>query len=266
MQREPFAGFFDDAALFPPGNAPMGDAVPAHIAYRNTWFAELVGPFLCPDGRLAELRSIVGPLSATESLETGLIVPGGSAGVAAAVREVAADPRLRLAGIEVKADAGGVGTAIAAFDAELPTGALGYVEVARGSGLEASLDALAEAGYRPKFRTGGLVASAFPSEDELGAFIVACRQRQLTFKLTAGLHHAVRHTAEFEHHGFLNVLVATMADNPAEILARRDGEALAKELTPDDIVEARRTFGSLGTCSIAEPVDDLRALGFLPEE
>jgi len=280
MEREPFAGFFDDAALFPPGNAPMGDAVPAHIAYRNTWFAELVGPFLCPDGRLAELRSIVGPLSPTESLETGLIVPGGSAGVAAAVRVVAADPRLELAGIEVKADAGGVGTAIAAFDAELPRGALGYVEVARGPGLEASLDALAEAGYRPKFRTGGLVASAFPSEDELAAFIVACRQRQLTFKLTAGLHHAVRHTAgggggprgcgagsdSFEHHGFLNVLVATLADDPAEILARRDGEALAKELTPDDIVEARQTFGSFGTCSIAEPVDDLRALGFLAQE
>lgn len=268
MELEVFAGFFDDAALFPPGNAPMGDAVPAHLMYREAWFAEMVGPFLCPDGRLAELSTILGAFEESESLETGLIVPGGSAGVATAVRTVEADPRMRLVGIEVKADADGVGSAIAALDAELPDGAVGYVEVPRGPALEAALDELAEAGYRPKFRTGGLVPEAFPSEAELAAFIAACTKRRLTFKLTAGLHHAVRHTTEFEHHGFLNVLAAVAASikgsaNVAATLARRDGEALAGELTPDDIAIGRAAFTSFGTCSVAEPIDDLVALGLV---
>ena len=64
----------------------------------------------------------------------------------------------------------------------------------------------------PKFRTGGLAAELFPTPAELAAVICACRDRNLRFKLTAGLHHAVRHTdpaTGFVHHGFLNVLIAS---------------------------------------------------------
>ena len=48
-------GLFDDAALFPPGNAAMPDAVAGHAGYRQAWYAGLVGRFVCPAGRLAEL-------------------------------------------------------------------------------------------------------------------------------------------------------------------------------------------------------------------
>ena len=68
------------------------------------------------------------------------------------------------------------------------------------------------AGLRLKFRTGGLTADAFPSAAELAACIDAALDRETPFKCTAGLHHAVRHTdpeTGFEHHGFLNVLLAT---------------------------------------------------------
>ncbi len=51
-----FSGLFDDAALFPPVDAPMTAAVPAHRALRED-FGELVGPFIVPATRLDELAS-----------------------------------------------------------------------------------------------------------------------------------------------------------------------------------------------------------------
>ena len=72
---------------------------------------------------------------------------------------------------------------------------------------------MAEAELRLKFRTGGLEAAAFPPSEVLAGWIDAALDRETPFKCTAGLHRAVRHTGEdgFEHHGFLNVLVATGA-------------------------------------------------------
>src|SRR5204862_5582864 len=93
---------------------------------------------------------------------------------------------------------------------------LAYAEIPLTWGLTAALDTVAEARaagvpIAPKFRTGGLAAELFPTPVELAAVICACRDRGLPFKLTAGLHHALRHTdpeTGFIHHGFLNVLVA----------------------------------------------------------
>jgi len=65
-------------------------------------------------------------------------------------------------------------------------------------GVLGALDTIAEArrGGAPilaKFRTGGLAAELFPSPSDLAAVIVACHERGVPFKLTAGLHRAVRH-------------------------------------------------------------------------
>ena len=38
------SGLVDDAALFPPGNAPMAEAVPSHLRFREQSFAELFEP------------------------------------------------------------------------------------------------------------------------------------------------------------------------------------------------------------------------------
>jgi hypothetical protein len=124
----------------------------------------------------------------------------------------------------------------------------------------------------PKFRTGGLAAELFPTPVELAAVICACRDRDLPFKLTAGLHHALRHTdpeTGFLHHGFLNVLAGAIlaadgaeAVDVAELLATTDAVPLV------EAVRARLAFDrplwiGYGTCSIAEPLEDLRRLGLL---
>ena len=93
-----FQRLVDDAALFPPGNAPMAAAVPAHLRRPAEPFAALVGPFLCPASRVAELRSA---LPADARMAVGLIVDTGLDSVAEAVAGVRGDERLELRMVEV---------------------------------------------------------------------------------------------------------------------------------------------------------------------
>jgi hypothetical protein len=127
-----------------------------------------------------------------------------------------------------------------------------------------------------KLRTGGESADAFPDEGRLATALEDSLQQDLRFKLTAGLHHAVRHTdpvTGFEHHGFLNVVVAVHAalsgsGDLAAWLAERDVSVVAAAVAELDEAArgvVRSRFLSLGTCSITEPVDDLRSLGLLEE-
>jgi len=102
--------------------------------------------------------------------------------------------------------------------------------------------------------------------------------RQIPFKCTAGLHHAVRGTdqaAGLEQHGFLNVLLAVGAaaadasvTESAAILAERDPAKVTeavRALDPDAAAEIRWLFTSFGTCSTEEPVADLVGLGLLSQ-
>ncbi|MBB5490528.1 hypothetical protein [Nocardiopsis metallicus] len=276
-----YRALFDDAALFPPGNAPMGEAIPAHRAHRASRRAPYVGPFLVADARLAELRTVLSRDQAHgEPLALVVTVPGGADGLAAAVDAVRSDPALSLAGVEVAAAPGEAADTAAAVvkamagDGGEP-GADGYVEVARGEKATADIEALVGTGAHAKFRTGGVRAEAHPSETELAALLAAAIGAGVSFKCTAGLHHAVRHTTAegFEQHGFLNVLLAThillsggTAADAAEVLADRDGRALAARvagLTSEQVERVRSSFRSFGTCSIVEPLDDLVVLGAL---
>ncbi|MFF2656081.1 hypothetical protein ACFVUH_01810 [Kitasatospora sp. NPDC058032] len=265
-----FQGLFDDAAVFPPGNLPVADAVPAHRAHRTAWYADAVGPLLCGAGRLDELAAAAqGPV-----LRVGLVLPGGSAELGPAL---AAAAPFEVAGVELATrDAR---EAVAALDLLLPPDVPAAVELPRellrGDGLDEVLDVLVDSPYRAKFRTGGVVAGAFPDERELAGFLTGCAQRGLPYKCTAGLHNAVRHTdpvTGFEHHGFLNVLLAAQETDPAaaaEVLAERSGEVLAKAvrtLSDRQVTVVRNSFTAFGTCSIAEPLDDLAALGLLSSD
>ncbi|WP_052709268.1 hypothetical protein [Streptomyces sp. NRRL S-495] len=267
-----FQGLFDDAAVFPPGNLPVAEAVPAHRAHRAAPYADAVGPLLCGAGRLGELTAAVEAAGGTgPRLRVGLVLPGGSSELGPAL--TAAAPFV-VAGVELATrDAR---EAVAALDLLLPPDVPAAVELPRellrGDGLEEVLDVLVDSPYRAKFRTGGVVAGAFPDEAELAGFLTGCAQRGLPYKCTAGLHHAVRHTdpaTGFEHHGFLNVLLAAAETDPkaaAEVLAERSGEVLAeavRTLTDRQVTVIRNSFTAFGTCSIAEPLDDLAALGLL---
>jgi hypothetical protein len=138
-----------------------------------------------------------------------------------------------------------------------------------------------------KLRCGGATAAHFPDDRRVALFVTTCRRLDLPFKLTAGLHHPFR-TRDPEtgalQHGFVNLLAATAfasapggAPEPVElelIVAERRPDAFeidaggiawrGARVGPEAAAAARGLFRCFGSCSFAEPLEDLRALELLP--
>jgi hypothetical protein len=268
-------GLLDDAAMFPPRGASAGDALAEHRAVRDAWYAPLIGPLLVPADEVGGLWTALKREGGGPRLGIGLVgpLPVVAGALASAVDAV------EVCQIEAPVAKRGEDPmpGVRAF-LTVAAGLPGYAEVPLTWGLLSALDALAEARaggqpVAPKFRTGGLAAELFPTPVELAAVICACRDRALPFKLTAGLHHALRHTdpeTGFLHHGFLNVLAGALAAaegaeaaDVAEVLATTDAVPLVETVRARLGLERPLWIG-YGTCSIPEPLDDMRRLGLLP--
>ena len=276
------AGLVDDAAIFPPGSAPLPAAVAAHLRHRSTPHADIVGPLVLSTAALAELPAVLTAYPGA-SLEVSVTVPTPDALGTVASRACAL-PGVRLVALEVAvpadASAADVVPAIDAALADAPChGVQVYVEVPRDPRRAELLPALAGSTHRAKFRTGGVEAHLYPDVAELAAAIARAIELRLPFKATAGIHHAIRNTdpqTGFAQHGFLNVLLATEAalrGEPAasleRLLAERDGPHLAAAFAalPDDAAAATRAaFVSFGSCSVTDPLSDLIDLGLVPAD
>lgn len=271
-------GLVDDAAVFPPGDSPMTDAVRAHREHRRAPHGALVGPFLAPVSRMAELLDALDEDAASDPLDLALVADTGLVEAAEARAVLLDDDRVELVGLELALPADGpLGESAAltldSLDFALPAA----IEIPRAAGWRDALATIADDGAeRAKFRTGGLTAAAHPSEQELAERIVAAVELGARFKLTAGLHHPVRRTdpeTGFEEHGFLNALAATATaigggdvDAVAAVLAEREEAALLAVLATADPRAVRARFTSFGSCSIDEPVASLRELGMFEDE
>ena len=302
--------FVDDAAIFPPGNAPLEQAVADHVAHRDEEYADLVGGFVVSDVKVADLAKVVahsvveeraqrasrnhpgvstGSTTGDRSTDLGihLVVTGGAGAIEPAVTWVSRSEGLELRAVEFAlrdeedlahnarrliqvVDSMGEQIDDVTVFAEPPV-----PEGTPTHGWLSALDELAAREINLKFRTGGATADLFPSSARLAACIEAALDRELPFKCTAGLHHAVRHRDDetgFEHHGFLNVLLATRTsldgggpEEVARILEQTDGPALAERVRadPDEAARTRRWFTSFGSCSVLDAHEDLVELGLL---
>lgn len=260
--------FIDDAAIFPPGNLPLPEAIDAHGQHLEAEYADLVGSFVVSDGRLPELCDLI-----SEPMSINLVVTGGAGAIAGAVTWARRAEGVSLNAVEFalrdEADlAHNARRVIAACD-DAGVECSVYVEPPRlhgepTHGWLGALDVLAEREFPLKFRLGGIEPDMVPSTAEVAAGINAALDRELPFKCTAGLHHAIRHD---EGHGFLNVLLATRANlDGADVeaaLEERDPQAVLGALDPDSMQRTRRWFHSVGSCSILEPHDDLVELGVI---
>lgn len=254
-----FDRFFDDAAIFPPGNAQMEDAVREHVAALDSPIGRHLGPFVCSASRLVGLGEAMTVLSVDE-LDLALVAPAASAPAAIGIVDV--DPRLRLRAVEIAGDDSAVPAVPAGTRLVVERPIQGPFDLPEGALL--------------KLRTGGENSDDFPDEAGLAAALRAALDQGLDVKLTAGLHNAVRHAdpeTGFEHHGFLNVILAVHAalsgpGDLVDVLAEQDASAVAAgvgELDEPARALVRSRFLSFGTCSITEPMDDLRALDLLQE-
>jgi hypothetical protein len=251
----------DDAAMFPPGNASATDALRRHRVWRASPDTDLVGPLLVRADRWKELVAA----HASDPGDVNVALVGAAEPPVPDVGELA------VVSFETVSDDGEVPSSPGRLAIE--PGSLDVVEDLLANLGEARID-----GRRvvAKFRTGGVTAGAFPSADDLAYCILAAFNAGVPFKLTAGLHRAVRHTATdtgFEHHGFANVLVAVArclggagAGEVVQVLGERDAASLVDELdglSRDDAIAIRSVFLSFGCCGVDEPIADLRALGLL---
>lgn len=296
-------GLFDYAGLFPPAKLGMAEAVANEIRYRSGPEAGLLGSFVCPSSRLEELaaeleRQLGNADPIAGWLPVSVLASGGDtldeleSGFEQDARrmtlfEARCEGLAEIASFEVRMPAQ------APFDIVLRDlhsfGAVDvFLEIPFDSDLRDRLAGLAEADeVLAKFRTGGLTAADFPTSESLAEAIQSAMDLSVPFKLTAGLHHpyrSFRPDVGTHMHGFLNVfaacamrlehdlvaseLVAVLEEtDPARFVWNHDGlrygETSISRPTIDLTKDALR---SIGTCSIDEPVADLKALGLWMED
>lgn len=279
-----WTGLVDDAAIFPPGDAPLDIALGAYDDRAVEPWAGLVASFVCRDTDLPAIDPGESEDPGTTPRPLSVVVTGG-AGAIGGPLQLVERRGLRLHALEVAVrdlddPAGNVRRVVAALDDARSAGTLTddlpvHVElpaVDPSPRWLAAADEVAGAELRLKFRTGGLEADAHPTADRFAAWIDAALDRETPFKCTAGLHHAVRHTTAegWEQHGFLNVLLATRRafegathDDVVATLEERVPATLVVD--PGELAAGRRWFTSFGSCSVDEPRDDLTALGLMPD-
>jgi len=237
------AQLIDHAPLFPPASLPLPVAVAEDERARESRDAFMLARFVCPATRLAELPDVGRGVSVVLD---GPLPPCSRSGIEA---------------VETR-----IGDDLATLSSLAPEV---YVEVPLGHGLDERLVALRGHGLRAKVRCGG---ATVPTTESLAAFIRGCRECDLVFKATAGLHHAVRVNGA---HGFLNLLAAVVFDDEENALNERDPAAFelhadafswrGRSASAEELATARRNrLHSIGSCSFFEPAGELEGLGALP--
>lgn len=289
--RSLFDRLVDDAAVFPPGNAPVPVAWSEHLRLRAGGYGDVLGPLLIgtPGAPALVEAAAAAPPEADHETAAGLVAEPVSVGVVArpgtpvddlldAVTTLRTSPHLRVASVELAHDAAGT------WRRALGLGVPVAVEVTRALGEQHdALDDLAAAAATDrvlaKLRTQGTPAAPVPTARELAEFLHGVRDRGLPFKLTGGLHHAVAHTEHAEdggteeQHGVLNVLVAAhhleqgaTLRHLVATLELRDAGALAslvRGLSEREVDRLRARFVSFGCCGVLDPVGELAELGLL---
>lgn len=302
----------DYAGLFPPASLDLDTSIRNFVSYRGEKRSWMLDTFVCPSGRLDELVRYGKLLRDNAPHRVSVLGPPTAdltqwrSGLRQVVRDVdqfqsRVEDIATAAAIELKmpravaTDAGSLATAVselsdlveAIHDADV------FVEVLPAAGPEIvsnvadALNRLQPGGRGRlglKLRTGGVVPESIPKNDSVAAFICACRDSEIRFKATAGLHHPFFHystSVGADMHGFLNVFVGAMlahtkhwtVDTLASFLELRNFSVSASddsigvgddELTTAAIDRLRGEFiVSFGSCSFDEPWEDLVRLGLV---
>jgi hypothetical protein len=287
-------GVIDYAGVYPPAELSTLQAIRKYREISEGDESWILNRFMCPADKLRELDSLLNQEKGGAELPVAVTGPGGN--------------RLEdfRRGLEDAADLMtefqsrvGDRAAIEAFETRLPNdrphealpllsaieGIDVFVEVPCGAEGRELLAAIAEREeFGAKARTGGGSADHVPSSEDLAAFLREALDLEIKFKLTAGLHHPLRHWSaalDTWEHGYLNVLIAACLHDEhslslsetIELIEERDPSAL--ELNDDavswsgisvgreQIELTRELFAGFGSCSVEEPLKGLRALGLL---
>jgi hypothetical protein len=245
-------GLFDDAGLFPPARRPMADALAVHARVRHGPHGHLVGPFLCPVGRLEEMDACAAS-GVPAPQRVGLVVYPGD--------ESAADRAVhRPEVVQVEAP----------VEVPLPAAAFQrvcFLELPPRADPTAAVDQATARGAGVKVRCGGPTPDVVPSAGWLAGVLHRTAGIGSRMKATAGLHQPFsREEAGHIRYGFINLLAAA----GAAVQGAETGELAALLAAPPEervlLVarvdrRARDLLAAIGTCSLDEPLDALADLG-----
>ena len=290
--RALLAESIDYAGLFPPSQLPMSEAVANYAAYLDSSFKWMLGRFIVPSARLDEFAECAGSYFERGDKVWRLSVLAGDEIDETVARFTAFNEKMTgkafADALEVKAQNASEVENIAAH---LPADLTVYFELPPDEKLVDSVIKLATHKHRAKLRTGGTEPYAFPSTQKITRFMRICLAANVPFKCTAGLHHPLRSLRPLTYeadaptakmNGFLNVFVAAaflqqgyepklidelLKDERADNFQFRDDGVLWRQEYFAHTAQLRslreRSVISFGSCSFAEPIEDLQELGLL---
>lgn len=286
--RALIAGMIDYAGLFPPAALDMKTVVRNYALYADGEESWVLGRLIVPVSRLPEFTDAFNDVCCEEREKAWLLSVLGSndpidneARIAAVTQGAAL-----IDTIELKSEDPEQAERLLL---DLPESLTAYVEFSPEKASE-MLPVLASHGARAKIRMGGLTPESFPESGTVARFMIGCADAQVPFKATAGLHHPVRgvypltcdtDSSSGTMHGFVNVflaaalawlgkeedlIVATLEEESPEAFRFTEDTVRWHEnaLTAGQIGSMRRDFGiDFGSCSFVEPINELKALGWL---
>ena len=294
-------GLIDYAGLYPPASLAMPAAVRNYAHYRAGGTGWMLGRFVCPAAALGEFSRLAEPLLPRDAGAIPWRLTAVSSGdFDADVAAIAAfNERHRVCfeecGALVDAYEARVPNAavFAALDAALPRDLVTYVEMPLTE-VPTLLPALVGTGRRAKLRAGGVTPDAFPTAAAVVDFLAACLAYGVTAKATAGLHHPLCGAYRLTYaddaptgrmYGYLNVFLAAAlltqggtTTDATQLLQESDPTTLtadefgiqwqhASSATLLDRALLQRVreqvLVSFGSCSFTEPVNEIRAMGWL---
>ncbi|MEP6955358.1 MAG: hypothetical protein ABI883_00920 [Chthoniobacterales bacterium] len=295
------ASSVDYAGLFPPANLALEPALENYGRYVRADDRWMLGAFVLPSASFEKVPELLKPFDVEHRLSISALGPKTDSpeGFIAALHEAAEAIRVCDARAGATAQTTQIEMALPA-QAGVPiteaAAALHGLDVpafweAPTDDAERVIAFLAEhhreSGRRQfgfKLRTGGVIASAFPSSVQIARALVAAAEQRVPIKFTAGLHHPVRQfhaSVQAKMHGFLNVLgagvlvaehgwsvqqTAAMLDDEESSSFAFDEESFSWrewKIETAQIRAQRALITSFGSCSFDEPREDLRALGLL---
>ena len=281
------AGIIDYAGLFPPAKLDMSAAARAYAEQLDGPDRDLLGRFVVPAERLAELSSAISPLVERDKdpWKVSAIVTGDVDSARAQIE------RFNSAHVSVAAcdtvearisSHDEIARCVQCFGESFSI----FLEVAPADPA-ILLREIASTPASAKLRTGGVTPEAIPEPNQVWRFMEICVDEGIPFKATAGLHHAIRGRYPLTYepdspvatmHGYLNIFLAAgycaAGSSPGAVLGvieETDAAAFRFDdrgvwwkdhlVVHDELGVVRETVAtSFGSCSFSEPVSEARRL------
>ena len=291
----------DYAGVFPPANLSLSDALAMFNQYRHGRESWIVGSIVLPINMLGEVAGQLDGTSfrltaiprRTEQPELWL----------SRLQEdcqhlrgfLTDNPQVTLQSLELLFPSTGTESEMAKRSEELASlanGARVFIELPAGEesfqerlGVAIGLlERYRSAGWGLKLRMGGVTPSAVPSVSMVADVLATVRDHRIPIKFTAGLHHPLRHRDKelgVDVHGFINVLLAALFAYACRLPSKNIEAILSDErsnnfvfngnvarwldlpLRTELIEDLRQLVVGFGSCSVDEPLTDLRVLGWV---